>query len=113
MSLIPNERIKLTAALLNGLAGAAAAAASIVPLVAIFLWYLECANQQKFLVRWSRILAFRWCGATSHCKVPLTEPEAVTDFQLFGRFIALLMLFVVGVAVAWFADWQARHDERP
>jgi hypothetical protein len=36
MSLVRNERIKLTAAWLNGLAGAAAAAGTVAPLVAGF-----------------------------------------------------------------------------
>jgi hypothetical protein len=35
----------------------------------------------------------------------------MTDLQLFGFFIAPLMLLAVGLAMAWFAVWQARHGD--
>ena len=85
MSLVHNERTKLTAAWLNTLSGAATAAGVIAPLAATFYSVSAAPVSPGILSLGAAIWLFAGVGLHFGCKIRAAEPETMTASQLIAH----------------------------
>jgi hypothetical protein len=113
MSLIHNERVKLTAVCLNTLATTTVAAGVIAPVVAVVfgLPTTVAISPIAFLL----VIAawfFARSRPTSVCTAHARETAGMTAFQLYALFGSPLLLLLWALALMWVTGLQDRQDER-
>ena len=114
MSLIANERIKLTAGWLNTLSATTIATGVVAPLVAIVFGFPTSASVSVagFALVCGAWLFLRcrptFCSATRSSKI-----AAMTWFELYALFGSPLLLLLLVLAVVWLTGLQDNKKELP
>ena len=109
MSLVHNERVKLTAAYLNTGAGACFAAGVVAPLAALAFGYGTVQSNVSALTFWVGIATF---VANAECRSSLRAQgtQAVTSFEIFAVIIVPVIAAAFGWGVALWARYAAKRD---
>jgi len=112
LSLIHNERTKLTANWLDRAGTAAVAIGVIAPIAAAVFGYGNPPFSTGRLAIGVAFWFFTRNRTTSHCEAPLEEATAMNSVEFLAFVGAPLMLLATGVGVYFLTGWLDRREHR-
>jgi hypothetical protein len=113
VSLIHNERIKLTATCLNTLAATTVATGVIAPLVAFVLGFPAVGTISGELYTCCTGLDCTRDRPTFAGEANSRETAGMTAFELYALFGSPLLLLIWALLIVWLTGLQDKRDDRP